>query len=43
MHSCSVDEAFGVLRSYCRNHSLGLSEVAGRVVAEPRGFLDRSD
>jgi AmiR/NasT family two-component response regulator len=43
MHSCSIDEAFDVLRGYCRSHGLGLSEVARRVVAEPRAFLDLRD
>jgi GAF domain-containing protein len=35
MRSCSVDEAFTLLRSYCRNHNLRLSDVALAVVTDP--------
>jgi len=38
IHSCSVDEAFDILRKYCRNHRLGLGEVARGVVNDPRAF-----
>jgi GAF domain-containing protein len=36
MRSCSVDEAFTLLRGYCRNHNLRLSDVAQAVVTDPR-------
>jgi transcriptional regulator with GAF, ATPase, and Fis domain len=36
MRSCSVDEAFSLLRSYCRNNNLRLSDVAHAVVTEPQ-------
>jgi transcriptional regulator with GAF, ATPase, and Fis domain len=32
--SCSVDEAFSIMRGYCRNHNLRLSAVAQAVVAD---------
>ncbi len=40
IHGCSVDEAFDLLRGYCRNHRLGLSEVARGVVSDPRTYPD---
>jgi len=40
IHACSVDEAFDLLRGYCRNHRLGLSEVARGVVNDPRAYPD---
>jgi transcriptional regulator with GAF, ATPase, and Fis domain len=36
MRSCGVDEAFTILRSYCRNHNLRLSAVAQAVVSDPQ-------
>lgn len=36
MRSCSVDEAFTILRGYCRNHNLRLSAVAHAVVTDAR-------
>jgi AmiR/NasT family two-component response regulator len=38
MHSCSVDQAFDLLRSYSRSQRLGLSEVARGVVTDPQAF-----
>lgn len=35
MRSCSVDEAFAIMRSYCRDHHLRLSVVAHAVVTDP--------
>jgi AmiR/NasT family two-component response regulator len=37
MRSCTVDEAFMILRDYCRNNHLRLSAVAHQIVtdAEP--------
>lgn len=35
MRGCSVDEAFTLLRGYCRNHNLRLSAVAHAVVTDP--------
>ena len=40
IHGCSVDEAFNMLRSYCRDNRLGLSDVARGVVADPKAFPD---
>ena len=40
MHQCSVDEAFELLRRYCRTHRLGLSEVARGVVTDPLAYGD---
>jgi transcriptional regulator with GAF, ATPase, and Fis domain len=34
MRSCTVDEAFTLLRSYCRTHNLRLSDVAQAVVTD---------
>jgi len=34
MRSCTVDEAFTILRGYCRNHNLRLSVVAHAVVTD---------
>jgi GAF domain-containing protein len=36
MRSCNVDEAFTLLRGYCRDHNLRLSDVARAVVTDPR-------
>ena len=36
MRSCSVDEAFTLLRDFCRRHNLRLSVVAQAVVSDPR-------
>lgn len=36
MRSCTVDEAFTILRSYCRSHHLLLSVVAHEVVTNPK-------
>ena len=36
LRSCTVDEAFLVLRAYCRNQNLRLSVVAHAVVSDPR-------
>jgi GAF domain-containing protein len=36
MRSCSVDEAFMILRGYCRNHNLRLSVVAHAVATDAR-------
>jgi transcriptional regulator with GAF, ATPase, and Fis domain len=38
MHSCSVDQAFDLLRNYSRSQRLGLSEVARGVVTDPQAF-----
>jgi hypothetical protein len=38
MHDCTVDEAFIILRTYCRNHHLGLSTVARDFVNDPAAF-----
>ena len=38
IHGCSVDEAFDLLRRYCRDNRLGLSDVARGVVADPQAF-----
>jgi GAF domain-containing protein len=38
MRGCSVDEAFTLLRGYCRNHNLRLSAVAQAVVTNPQGI-----
>jgi GAF domain-containing protein len=38
MRGCSVDEAFTLLRGYCRNHNLRLSAVAHAVVTDPQGI-----
>jgi AmiR/NasT family two-component response regulator len=35
MRSCTVDEAFTILRSHCRNHNQRLSAVAYAVVTDP--------
>lgn len=35
MRSCTVDEAFTMLRGYCRDHNLRLSVVAHAVVTDP--------
>jgi transcriptional regulator with GAF, ATPase, and Fis domain len=35
VHGSSVDEAFVLLRAYCRNHGLRLSDVARAVVDDP--------
>ena len=32
---CSIDDAFDILRTYSRGNSVGLSEVARKVVSEP--------
>jgi len=40
IHGCSVDEAFDLLRRYCRDNRLGLSDVARGVVADPQAFPD---
>jgi transcriptional regulator with GAF, ATPase, and Fis domain len=34
--SCTVDEAFTIMRAYCRNHNLRLSVVAQTVVSDSR-------
>jgi GAF domain-containing protein len=36
MRGCSVDEAFTLMRGYCRNHNLRLSDVAHAVVTDPQ-------
>jgi hypothetical protein len=36
MRGCTVDEAFTLLRGYCRNHNLRLSDVAHAVVTDPQ-------
>lgn len=36
MRSCSVDEAFTILRDYCRDHNLRLSEIARAVVTDAK-------
>jgi len=38
MHGCTVDEAFDILRTYCRNHHLGLTAVARDFVNDPAAF-----
>jgi hypothetical protein len=38
MRGCSVDEAFTLLRGYCRNNNLRLSAVAHAVVTDPLGI-----
>lgn len=38
MHGCSVDEAFDMLRGYCRNNRLGLSDVARGLVTDPLAY-----
>ena len=43
MRGCSVDEAFDLLRSYCRTSRLGLSSVAHTIVTDPRGVPGLSD
>lgn len=35
IHSCSIDAAFEMLRSYCRRNHLRLGEVAGKVTTSP--------
>ncbi|MDP1878693.1 MAG: GAF and ANTAR domain-containing protein [Actinomycetota bacterium] len=35
---CSIDEAFVLLRDYCRRHNLGLSTVAQATVSDPSGI-----
>lgn len=35
IHGCSVDEAFTMLRAYCRNHGLRLGVVALTVLTDP--------
>lgn len=35
---CSVDDAFTILRSYCRDNNLRLSAVANAVVTDPEGI-----
>lgn len=36
IRGCTVDEAFIVMRNYCRNHNLRLGAVAHAVVNEPQ-------
>ncbi|MDO8731130.1 MAG: GAF and ANTAR domain-containing protein [Actinomycetota bacterium] len=38
IHGCGVDEAFNLLRSYCRDHNLLLSSVAKAVVTDPAEY-----
>ncbi len=35
LHGCSTDEAFDLLRNYCRSHQLRLGEVAQAVASDP--------
>ena len=44
-HSVTVDEAFQMLRAYCRSHRRGLSEVAQMLADDPASLPDltRSD
>jgi AmiR/NasT family two-component response regulator len=35
IHGCSADDAFALLRRYCRNHNLRLSAVAATLVTDP--------
>ena len=35
LHGVTVDEAFGRLRAYCRNHNRRLTEVADAIVTDP--------
>jgi GAF domain-containing protein len=39
MRSCTVDEAFTILRDYCRNNHLQLSAVAHQVITDPSPIL----
>lgn len=38
IHGITVDEAFAMLRSHCRDHHLRLGDVAQGVVDDPTGF-----
>ena len=40
VYGVGIDEAFTMLRSYCRNHHLRLSEVAAQLVADPNSGPD---
>lgn len=40
IHGCGVDEAFNLIRSYCRSHNLLLSMVAKGVVTNPSEYSD---
>jgi GAF domain-containing protein len=40
IHGCSVDEAFAMLRAYCRNHGQRLGVVAFTVLTDPDGIPD---
>jgi transcriptional regulator with GAF, ATPase, and Fis domain len=45
VHDCTVDEAFALLRSYCRSNNLRLGDVARAIVTEPAavaGLMTRS-
>ena len=38
IHGCTVDEAFELLRTYCRNHNRRLGNVAQGVLSDPAAF-----
>ena len=40
MHGLTPDEAFTVLRAYCRAHNRRLSDVAAAVVHDPTSVAD---
>jgi hypothetical protein len=40
IHGCTVDEAFDLLRGYCRSHGLRLGAVAYAVLADPASVPD---
>jgi GAF domain-containing protein len=40
IYGCSTDEAFELLRGYCRRNNRRLGDVATALLAEPRGFPD---
>jgi transcriptional regulator with GAF, ATPase, and Fis domain len=40
IHGGTPDEAFVRLRSYCRNHHVGLSETAARVLTDPASVAE---
>jgi len=40
IHGCTVDEAFDLLRGYCRRHGLRLGAVAYAVLADPASVPD---
>lgn len=40
IHRCSTDEAFTMMRSWCRRHHQRLSEVARGVTTEPARYTD---